>query len=80
MAQLVAGQLFAKHTRNDWGDLCPEDKEANAEVLLTGEGRLMSSYEVAGTKVWVISYIQSDPELQAQPDYCNTCALLPEDY
>ena len=79
-ASVIAGQLFAAHTRNDWGVMDPEDAQMNKDVIQTGEGRLMSVYDVAGTKVWVISYVQSNPKYQSDPDYCNTCAMLPSDY
>ena len=62
------------------GGTCEEDQQANAEDMEYPSGRLMGSYEHDGTKYWVISNFNKAPELQKDPDYCNTCILLPEDY
>lgn len=77
----TARDLIGRFTLNDWGQICDEDKEYNARDLASGQAcRLMGSYDVDGATVWVISYIQHNPEMQRNPDYCNTCVLMPADY
>ncbi len=80
-AMPTARDLFRRFARNDWGTICEEDKQYNARDLASGlPCRLMGSYEIEGETVWVIGYIQHNPELQGDPDHCNTCVLLPADY
>ncbi|MFD1043085.1 plasmid related protein [Pseudoxanthomonas kaohsiungensis] len=66
--------LVRRHARGDWGDVLPEDREANDAALAAGRGRLMSIYRVphAGALVeaWVIT----------EADRSSTTALAPEDY
>ena len=79
-AASIAHVAFEAFRQNDWGGTCEEDQQTNAEYLEFQSGRLMASYEHDGTKYWVISNFNQDPEKQQDPDYCNTCILLPEDY
>lgn len=58
-----------RHGKNDWGDMCDEDKEANDEALKDG-GRLMSSFNYEDTNVWIIT----------EADRRVTTVLFPEDY
>ena len=83
IARALANELFWRFAKNDWGSLCEEDKGYNARDLLSGVPcRLMGVYDVGPQKekVWVISYIQYDFEMQQNHDRCNTCVLLPSDY
>lgn len=64
-----AGDLILRHRRGDWGDLCSEDKLSNDQALDYG-GRLMSSYNIAQGRVWLIT----------EHDRSVTTILLPEDY
>ena len=78
-------RLLDRHFINDWGDLDDEDSQMNSDAVNNIEGRVMSSYswpKKVGLKenIWIISYLQSDPELQKNPDYCNTCVLFPSEY
>lgn len=62
--------LLQRHVRGDWGDLEPEDIQANVDALQTG-ARLFSSYVLSDNlKVWVIT----------EADRSVTTLLLPEDY
>jgi hypothetical protein len=62
--------FLARHGAGDWGDLCPEDVQANARALEQGT-RLLSAYHLAdGTKLWIIT----------EADRSSTCLLLPEEY
>lgn len=61
--------LLRRHVQGDWGGLCVEDQRAN-EVALQCGGRLMSSYQLAGDRVWVIT----------EADRSATTLLLPDEY
>jgi hypothetical protein len=59
-----------RHGNGDWGDVCPEDREANETALATG-GRLFSVYhDRRGVKFWIIT----------EADRNATTVLLPDDY
>ena len=63
-------ELLRRHNQGDWGDLCPEDYEANNDALRYG-GRLLSAYRLdENVKVWIIT----------EADYSATTILLPEEY
>ena len=65
-----ASELLDRHLQGDWGILCEEDKQSNAEALKE-QGRLMSAYLLrTGEKIWVIT----------EWDRSITTVLLPEDY
>lgn len=71
--------LLKRHVTGDWGDVCPEDAQANEDALQEGS-RLLSSYvlqpslseskALASAKVWVIT----------EADRSVTTILLPEEY
>ncbi len=61
--------LIARHRRGDWGDLKPDDREANERALADGD-RILSAYEVEGERVWVIT----------EADRSSTCVLLAREY
>jgi hypothetical protein len=65
-----ASQFLVRHALGDWGDLCVEDKQANAEALQE-KLRLLSAYRLTdGTKIWVIT----------EADRSVTTVLLPSEY
>ena len=64
-----------RHLNGGWGDLCDEDREMNDEsVKMENEGemgwRLMSSYSMDDTKIWIIT----------EADRSSTTILLPSEY
>lgn len=62
--------LLQRHVTGDWGDLDPEDVQANTDALEHG-WRLFSSYVIAeGVKVWIIT----------ESDRSVTTLLMPDDY
>jgi len=58
-----------RHASGDWGDLPPEDAQANADALIEG-GRLFSAYGQADNRFWIIT----------ESDRSVTTVLLPNDY
>lgn len=44
---LSALEVFGRHTVGDWGDTAPKDKAWNDQVLLSGQGPLLSLYRLA---------------------------------
>ncbi len=72
--QEAAGQhpflFLARHSRGDWGELCPADKRANDRALREGD-RLLSAYKTStGERLWVIT----------EADRSATTILLPSEY
>ena len=61
--------LLERHQSGDWGELPPEDAREN-EVYLRYGFRELSSYRVAGEKLWVIT----------ERDRSTTTLLLPSEY
>ena len=61
---------IARHASGDWGDICPEDKQANDDALQV-DARLLSAYHSTdGLKFWIIT----------EADRSITTVLLPEEY
>jgi hypothetical protein len=59
-----------RHARGDWGELPPEDWQANELALVEGS-RLFSTYrDERGIWFWIIT----------EADRSATTVLLPEDY
>lgn len=59
---------LARHARRDWGDICPDDWNANDTALIDGE-RLLSAYSLSsGVVIWIIT------------DRSATTILLPGEY
>lgn len=59
-----------RHATGDWGEVCPDDWQANDEALELG-ARLFSVYHATdGTKFWIITEASREA----------TTALLPDDY
>ena len=65
----TALQLIARHGRGDWGELSPEDRQANAAALKNG-WRILSAYRIQAVRFWVIT----------EADRSVTTVLLPEEY
>lgn len=61
--------FLARHAAGDGGDLCDEDKQANAHAIEHGL-RVLSAYAINGEKFWIIT----------EADRSSTTILLPEDY
>ena len=63
--------LFNRHQRGDWGDLCAEDREVNRKALFFGD-RLLSSYTLpdSGETIWILT----------EWDRSVTTMLLPKEY
>ena len=61
--------LLERHRSGDWGDVSPEDAREN-EVSVRYGFRILSSYRVAGERLWVIT----------ERDRSVTTFLLPEEY
>lgn len=65
-----AATLLDRHQSGDWGDLDPEDVEANNDAIVSGR-RLFSSYHLSpNDKLWIIT----------EADRSVTTLLLPEEY
>jgi hypothetical protein len=65
----VAAAL-ARHAAGDWGEVCPDDRDANERALETGL-RFLSVYSAAdGRNFWIIT----------ESDRSVTTVLLPEDH
>ena len=47
-------RLLTRHLHCDWGELCEEDWKMNDAAVRNGE-RLLSSYQAAGQKVFIIT-------------------------
>lgn len=63
-------ELLARHVCGDWGQLPPEDAQANQEAL-DGSGRIFSAYYLQDcTKVWLIT----------EWDRSTSTLLLPSEY
>ena len=68
--QMAPLPLVLRHLSGDWGDLCQEDRQANA-VALTYGSRLLSAYDISPNhRLWIIT--EADRRL--------TTLLLPEEY
>lgn len=51
--------LLRKHQTGEWGDLGAEDKAANTSALKVGD-RILSAYQVAGERIYVITEAETD--------------------
>ena len=63
------GQYVALHVTGDYGTMDAEDVQANKDSIKYGN-RIMSEYEVDGTKFWIIT----------EADRSVTTLLLPNEY
>jgi len=69
LASLLVAKCLARHAGGDWGDVCAEDAQANQDALRYGS-RLLSSYKIGETKIWVIT----------EADRSVTTILFPSEY
>jgi len=68
--RLAPLQFVLRHMAGDWGDICEEDRQANAEALVHG-ARVMSVYGLEPTqRLWIIT----------EANRSSTTLLLPEEY
>ncbi|MBI3248851.1 MAG: hypothetical protein HYZ50_20300 [Deltaproteobacteria bacterium] len=69
-AQQSPLEFLTRHTRGDWGDLTPFDRQMNEQALVHGE-RLLSAYHLTTeVKIWIIT----------EWDRSVTTILLPSEY
>lgn len=62
--------LLGRHLGGNWGDVPPEDAEANNQAVQCG-GRILSAYRIgANARIWVIT----------EADRSATTFLLPSEY
>ena len=64
-----ASEYLNRHVRGDWGEV-PQDDAAENEFAVTRRLRLLSSYTIAGERVWIIT----------EADRSSTCLLYPSEY
>lgn len=62
-----------KHMKGDYGTLCQEDVEVNQMNLNHSSGTVMSTYNIDGNKIWVITNL-------GDVHTTYTTVLLPEEY
>ena len=68
--QLSPLSFIQRHVVGDWGDICVEDQQVNADALQHGY-RLMSVYAITPSeKLWIIT----------EADRSCTTLLLPQEY
>lgn len=68
--QLSPLSFIQRHIVGDWGDICIEDRQVNADALQYGS-RLMSVYAITPTEtLWIIT----------EADRSCTTLLLPQEY
>jgi hypothetical protein len=68
-SQMEIAAMLDRHLSGDWGDLAEDDKQANEDALKWGD-RILSSYQIQGEKLWVIT----------EADRSSTCVLTPGEY
>ena len=75
-------RFLERHMSNDWGELDECDADCNAIAVKAGIGRIHSVYSFPGLDedIWIITYLQRDPILQKDVNYCNTTVLFPSEY
>ena len=67
--------FLQRHQSGDWGNICEEDKQQNnlaiqQEGTLAKQGRVMSSYKVGRSTLWIISeFDRSATTLLLNSDY-----------
>lgn len=66
---IAADPYLNRHVRGNWGDVPPEDAEANRHAVQVG-ARILSSYRIAGERIWIIT----------EADRSATTLLFPSDY
>ncbi|MEW9580671.1 hypothetical protein [Paraburkholderia sp. DGU8] len=67
--RIAAFSYLKRHACGDWGTVSPEDAEANRSAVENG-ARIVSSYDIAGKRVWIIT----------EADRSVTTLLFPDEY
>lgn len=68
--------LLSQHCHGDWGVVDAHDAKCNDAAIHNG-GRIVSAYDLEGTRILVITEAESDgPNRQR----VSTCLLLPDEY
>ncbi|SFC11434.1 hypothetical protein SAMN05216344_10981 [Polaromonas sp. OV174] len=68
--------LLNQHCHGDWGVVDAHDAKCNDEATRNG-GRILSAYDVEGTRIWVITEAETGGDNRAR---ASTCLLLPSEY
>jgi hypothetical protein len=66
---ILADTYLFLHVRGEWGEVPPEDAEANRRAVQHG-ARILSAYVIAEARVWLIT----------EADRSATTLLFPEEY
>lgn len=67
--QHLPHHFLQRHAAGDWGELSPDDRQANETALIHGQ-RLLSAYCLGESRLWLIT----------EADRSVTTLLLPEEY
>lgn len=80
-ARLAAESLILRHVTGDWGDVCDEDSQANADALRLGN-RILSVYHLRPTGDEREEGKRRGPKVYAitEWDRSMTTLLLAEEY
>ena len=71
----TADEFLSRHVVGDWGDLDPEDRQANDAAIVDGS-RILSAYTTRkGERLWIITEAADD-----QGRRPSSCLLLPSEY
>ena len=63
-------EFLIRHVRNDWGEVCADDRALNDEAVRDGD-RILSAYRTSkDERLWIIT----------ERDRSSTCLLLPDEY
>lgn len=62
-------ESLERYQRNDWGDLCDEDKKTNQDAIKNGE-RIFARYNIKPRAIYIIT----------EWDRSATTILFPEEY
>jgi hypothetical protein len=74
-ARVAREELLRRHYSGDWGDVDPDDGQANDHAIDTG-ARILSAYVLpTGVRVWVMTEAASDRGVRPA-----TTILLPAEY
>lgn len=68
--EILPTQLIARHIRGDFGIVPEEDADSNRSAIKHGRARILSSYQVGASRVWLIT----------EWDRSLTTILLPDEY
>ena len=74
-AKVSEDSLLGQHFAGDWGEVDPDDGEANDQAIDSG-ARILSAYVLpTGVRVWVMTEAASDSGIRPA-----TTILLPSEY